>query len=182
MTSPVPASSRTTPPRHARESSTSRVRLHLKPGQKGTKQLLTQYGDRLMCVRYRHDAQRKKRFKTVEIIVAERDWQPPRPRTPCRRPDRRATGRVRRRDGAQPGEAGGWNVESRPTGLAFTLRSCSRTRPDQPHPRRTGIQYRTLGVRREEFRCRYRGAIHIEMLASIAGCQHPVTGDSLAVQ
>jgi hypothetical protein len=66
--------------RRARESSTSRVRLHLKPGQKGTKQLLARYGDRLICVRYRYDAERKKRFKTVELLVAERDWQPPRPR------------------------------------------------------------------------------------------------------
>jgi hypothetical protein len=57
-----------------------RIRLHLKPGQNGTKQLLAQYGDRLICVRYRYDAQRKKRFKTVELLVAERDWQPPRPR------------------------------------------------------------------------------------------------------
>jgi hypothetical protein len=31
-------------------------------------------------VRYRYDAQRKKRFKTVELIVAERDWEPPLPR------------------------------------------------------------------------------------------------------
>jgi hypothetical protein len=60
--------------------STARVRLHLKPGQKGTKQLLAQYGDRLICVRYRYDAQRKKRFKTVELLVAERDWEPPRSR------------------------------------------------------------------------------------------------------
>ena len=56
------------------------MRLHLKPGQKGTKQLLEQYGDRLVCVRYRYDAQRKKRFKTVELLVAERDWEPPRAR------------------------------------------------------------------------------------------------------
>ena len=55
------------------------VRLHLKPGQKGTKQLLAQYGDRLICVRYRYDVQRKKRLKTVELLVAERDWEP-RPR------------------------------------------------------------------------------------------------------
>ena len=32
------------------------VRLHLKPGQKGTKQLLATYADRLGCVRYRYDA------------------------------------------------------------------------------------------------------------------------------
>jgi hypothetical protein len=59
---------------------TMRTRLHLNPGQKGTKQLFAQYGDRLVCVRYRYDAQRKTRFKTVELIVAERDWNPPAPR------------------------------------------------------------------------------------------------------
>jgi len=57
-----------------------RTRLHLKPGQRGTKQLLAQYGDRLVCVRYRYDAQQKKRFKTVELIVAECEWEPPPPR------------------------------------------------------------------------------------------------------
>src|SRR3989454_11016778 len=77
---PAGPSARATPPRRSPESSTPRVRLHLKPGQKGTKQLLAQYGDRLICVRYRYDAQRKKRFKTVELLVAERDWEPPRPR------------------------------------------------------------------------------------------------------
>jgi hypothetical protein len=30
------------------------VGLHLKPGQKGTKHLVEQYGDRLVCVRYRY--------------------------------------------------------------------------------------------------------------------------------
>ena len=65
------ASALGTPPLRSRESSTRRVRLNLKPGQKGTKQLLAQYGDRLVCVRYRYDAYRKKRLKTVEILVAE---------------------------------------------------------------------------------------------------------------
>jgi hypothetical protein len=32
-----------------------RTRLHLEPGQKGTKQLLAQRGDSLVCVRYYHD-------------------------------------------------------------------------------------------------------------------------------
>ena len=57
-----------------------RLLLHLKPGQKGTKQLLAQYGDRLVGVRYRYAVQRKKRFKTVELIVAKREWEPPAPR------------------------------------------------------------------------------------------------------
>jgi len=42
--------------------------------------LLTQYGDRLVCVRYRYDAQQKERFKTVELIVAERERELPPPR------------------------------------------------------------------------------------------------------
>ena len=70
---------RATPSRRSPKSSTPRVRLHRKPGQKGTKQLLAEYGDRLICVRYRYDAQRKKRLKTVELLVAERDWEAPSP-------------------------------------------------------------------------------------------------------
>ena len=77
---PAGPSAHTTPLRRSPKSSTPRVGLHLRPGQKGTKQLLAQYGDRLICVRYRYDAQRKKRFKTVELLIAERDWDPPRPR------------------------------------------------------------------------------------------------------
>ena len=71
-------SARVVPSQRSLKASTGRVRLHLKPGQKGTKQLLAQYGDRLICVRYRYDAERKKRFKTVELLVEERDWEPPR--------------------------------------------------------------------------------------------------------
>jgi hypothetical protein len=33
-------------------------------------------------VRYRYDPERKRRFKTVEIIVDERPWEPPAPRLP----------------------------------------------------------------------------------------------------
>jgi hypothetical protein len=58
---PAGPSARATLPRRSPGSSTPRVRLHLKPGQKGTKQLLAQYGARLVCVRYRYDAEQKKR-------------------------------------------------------------------------------------------------------------------------
>ncbi len=74
----APAPPAPSPPR----APAPRVGLHLKPGQKGTKQLLAQYGDRLICVRYRYDAERRKRLKTVELLVAERDSEPPRPRLP----------------------------------------------------------------------------------------------------
>ena len=50
---------------------------HVKPGQNGSKRLLEQYGDRLLCVRCRYDEERRMRVKTVEIIVEERPWQPP---------------------------------------------------------------------------------------------------------
>lgn len=44
---------------------------HLKPGQKGTRKLLEQYGDKLICVRYRYDEKRQVKIKTAEIIVSE---------------------------------------------------------------------------------------------------------------
>ncbi len=49
----------------------------LKPGQPGTKRLVTQYGQSLVSVRYLYDAERRKRFKTVELIIEESFWQPP---------------------------------------------------------------------------------------------------------
>ena len=52
-----------------------RIRLTLHPEQHGAK-LHAQYGDRLVCVRYRYDEQRHKRYKTVELIVEEKDWRP----------------------------------------------------------------------------------------------------------
>jgi len=53
------------------------IRSTVHPGQRGAKKLLTQYGDRLVCVRYRYDEQRQKRLKTVELIIEEEPWTPP---------------------------------------------------------------------------------------------------------
>ena len=53
-----------------------RARLILKPGQRGTKKLCAEYGERLVCVRYRYDEVQRKRLKTVELIVDEIDWEP----------------------------------------------------------------------------------------------------------
>lgn len=49
-----------------------RTHTHLKPGQRGTKLLAEQYGDALLCVRYRTDEKRGVRLKTVELIVEEK--------------------------------------------------------------------------------------------------------------
>lgn len=73
-------------------------------------------------MRYRYDAQRKKRFKTVELIVAERDWEPPLPGFAAE-----AIVGVRmgfaEGGGTAAGEAGGWEVESQPPGVGDALRS-----------------------------------------------------------
>lgn len=60
-----------------------KTRVNLKPGQKGTKKLVEQYGAALVCVRYRYDAKALKQYKTVEIIVSESEWTPP----PAKYPD-----------------------------------------------------------------------------------------------
>ena len=45
-----------------------KTRLILQPGQNGTKKLQLKYGGRLVAVRYRYDADRRLRFKTVELV------------------------------------------------------------------------------------------------------------------
>jgi hypothetical protein len=52
------------------------IRSTVYPGQRGAKKLLIQYGDRLVCVRYRYDKQRQRRLKTIELIVEEEAWEP----------------------------------------------------------------------------------------------------------
>jgi hypothetical protein len=52
----------------------------VRPGAPGTKRLLAQYGDRLVCVRYIYDSETGRRFKTAEIILEEAAWTPERAR------------------------------------------------------------------------------------------------------
>ena len=47
-----------------------------KPGEKGTKKLLAQYGEALVCVRYVEDLLTGERFKTAELAVEENGWSP----------------------------------------------------------------------------------------------------------
>jgi hypothetical protein len=56
----------------------------LKPGQKGTKELLTRYGTSLLCVRYRYDETTGERVKTVELIVRRYSRDCARARPPVR--------------------------------------------------------------------------------------------------
>ncbi len=52
------------------------VKSKLLPGENGTRGLLKQYGEQLVCVRYRYDQKRRKRYKKVALIVDEKDWLP----------------------------------------------------------------------------------------------------------
>ena len=109
-----------------------RPRLHLKPGQKGTKQLVAQHGDRLICVRYRYDSQRKKRLKTVELVGAEIEWEPPRPPYA----DNQIVGvrigfaEVAARERVKQA---GREVEPRPKGVGAMLSPGGRARAGRPH-------------------------------------------------
>ena len=51
----------------------------LQPGDMGTRLLFKQYGEKLVCVRYRVDRHQRKRYKTVELIIDESPLQPRRP-------------------------------------------------------------------------------------------------------
>ena len=57
-----------------------RVGQTLRPGQRGTRRYAAQFGDRLVCVRYRYDDARGERVTTVELVV-DRAPSVPRPNT-----------------------------------------------------------------------------------------------------
>ena len=54
-----------------------KTRLILKAGQPGTKRLVEKYGDSLVRVRFKYDAEKRQRLKTVELIVERTEWVPP---------------------------------------------------------------------------------------------------------
>jgi hypothetical protein len=46
------------------------------PGRPGSKKLMREYGDRLICVRYRYDSETGEKIKTVEILIDKQAWAP----------------------------------------------------------------------------------------------------------
>ena len=54
-----------------------KTRLILKSGQPGTKRLVKKYGEALLCVRFKYDAEKRQRLKTVELVVERTEWTPP---------------------------------------------------------------------------------------------------------
>jgi hypothetical protein len=54
-----------------RSARRTRVTKTLWPPQAGTMKLSRQYGESLLCVRYRHDTSGLRRFTTVELVIGE---------------------------------------------------------------------------------------------------------------
>ena len=53
-----------------------KVKRIVQPGQPGTRKLVERYGKNLFCVRYRYDEHKMKMYKTIEIIIEDKPWQP----------------------------------------------------------------------------------------------------------
>jgi hypothetical protein len=70
------------------------TRLTRRPGEPGTKKLLARFGERLLRVRYLHDAANGRRLKTVELVVESVPWTP-RARSPRRRDEDIVAVRIR---------------------------------------------------------------------------------------
>jgi len=74
--STAPVGQSTPKPHGPYPHATTLTRRKLRPGEPGTRKLWAEYGDRLVCVRYRYNAENKRRLKTVELIIAEAPWEP----------------------------------------------------------------------------------------------------------
>ena len=110
------------------------TRLSLAPGQNGTKKLLATCGDRLVCVRYRYDAQRRLRHKTVELIVETTPWHP-RARNARRRPEDMVAVRIKCTGGIWRPRHKLWEVDWKTVyavGLQDRVVSEDRETPIQP--------------------------------------------------
>jgi hypothetical protein len=122
--------------RDANDLTRTRIVKRLAPDQPGTKKLAQRYGDALVCVRYRQDPQRGRRYTTVELLVDEGPIvvKPPRPqatmvqvRIHLSETDLRMAACAM---GAQwDPETGGWQISKR---AATRLQLLDRVIPNSP--------------------------------------------------
>ncbi|MBN1480493.1 hypothetical protein EH223_20765 [candidate division KSB1 bacterium] len=52
------------------------IQRRVAPGNPGTIKYMQEYGDRLVCVRYKYDKSEMIKYKTIEIIVSKEPWTP----------------------------------------------------------------------------------------------------------
>ncbi len=121
------------------------VRKTLRPGQKGTGKFSRDWGERLVCVRYRFDSEGKVRYTTVEIVASL-----PRPWTPRRRPrpdalvylridrdDWKAIRKLRDARAWWDKERGLWRLRYDAAERLRLRNRIVRPKPDPPHAPRT---------------------------------------------
>ena len=60
-----------------RASAQPRILRTVRPGAPGTMGLLEEFGERLVCVRYRYDEAAGQCFTTAEIVVRRSEWAAP---------------------------------------------------------------------------------------------------------
>ena len=48
----------------------------LRTGQPGTQKWINKYGEHFLCIRYKYDPVSKKKCKTVELLIDEKEWIP----------------------------------------------------------------------------------------------------------
>ncbi len=116
----------------------------LKPGQKGTKELMSRFGPSLLCVRYRYDEVHREHVKTVELVVhrssREREAECPGSQAP-------GTGN------AGAGSADIRSVDSRSAGSRSA--GIQRARAGDVAPRRVALR---IGRRERELQQRVKSA------------------------
>jgi hypothetical protein len=57
-----------------RRNCSPRIGRKVLAGKPGTKRMVEKYGDKLVCIRYRYDLEKKIKYKTAEIIVDSGFW------------------------------------------------------------------------------------------------------------
>jgi hypothetical protein len=77
------------------------------------------YGDNLVCIRYRYDEERGRRYTTAEIIVHEADWTPPHSKKQTPRVDIRVRWNEKELQAAIGAAGGRWNREEKLWNLPY---------------------------------------------------------------
>jgi len=54
-----------------------RITRKVASGQEGSRKLHDQYGPQVVCARSRHDGEKRKRLKTIALIIEEAPWSSP---------------------------------------------------------------------------------------------------------
>lgn len=97
-------------------SATLRTKRTLLPGKPGTKRWVEQYGEKLVCVRYRYDPERHIKVTTVELVAEHRIWE----KNPRKIPGHKRVAIREVELGKQVKAAGGrWNREKKVWEVAY---------------------------------------------------------------